>query len=61
MLRPITLVLTLLLTLAAGSAGAVSPNDLLEPDQAFRFSARAIAPDAIEVQWQVAQGYYMYR
>ena len=54
--------ITLLLMLAAGAAGAaVSPNDLLEPDQAFRFSARAVAPDAIEVQWQVAPGYYMYR
>ena len=51
-----------LLALAAGhAAAAVSPADLLEPDQAFRFSARAVAKDAIEVQWQVAPGYYMYR
>src|SRR5688572_19806140 len=53
--------LTLLLVFVAGAAGAASPNDLLEPDQAFRFSARAVAKDAIEVQWQVAPGYYMYR
>jgi thiol:disulfide interchange protein DsbD len=53
--------LTLVLMLVAGSAAAVSPNDLLDPDQAFRFSARAVAKDAIEVQWQVAPGYYMYR
>ena len=51
-----------LLALFAGhAAAAVSPADLLEPDQAFRFSARAVAKDAIEVQWQVAPGYYMYR
>ena len=50
-----------LLMLASGHALAASPNDLLEPDQAFRFSARAVAPDAIEVQWQVANGYYLYR
>ncbi|HEX2826513.1 MAG TPA: protein-disulfide reductase DsbD [Burkholderiales bacterium] len=54
--------LAFLLAFAAGhAAAAVSPQDLLEPDQAFRFSARAVAKDAIEVQWQVAPGYYMYR
>jgi thiol:disulfide interchange protein DsbD len=53
--------LALLLMLVAGHAGAASPNDLLEPDQAFRFSARVVAPDAIEVQYQVAPGYYLYR
>ncbi|MDB5862643.1 MAG: Protein-disulfide reductase [Betaproteobacteria bacterium] len=53
--------LTLLLMLLALPAGAGTPNDLLEPDQAFRFSARVVASDAIEVQYQVAPGYYLYR
>ena len=38
-----------------------APPDLLEPDQAFRFSARALGADAIEVRYQVAKGYYLYR
>jgi thiol:disulfide interchange protein DsbD len=53
--------LTVLLMLLASPAGAANPNDLLEPDQAFRFSARVVAPDAIEVVYQVAPGYYLYR
>lgn len=35
--------------------------DLLEPDRAFAFEARAGGPDAIEAVWTVADGYYMYR
>jgi thiol:disulfide interchange protein DsbD len=50
-----------LLLLVAGHATAAAPQDLLEPDQAFRFQARTLAPDAIEVLYQVAPGYYLYR
>ncbi len=32
----------------------------LEYDQAFAFSAVAIEPHTIEVQWKVADGYYLY-
>jgi thiol:disulfide interchange protein DsbD len=46
---------------AALPAQAASPQDLLEPEQAFRFSARALAADAIEVRFDIAEGYYMYR
>lgn len=35
--------------------------DLLEPQQAFRFSARVAGPDVIEVRYRIAKGYYMYR
>ena len=56
--RPLWLCLWVLVT---GSAHAAAPPDLLEPEQAFRFSARALAPDAIEVRYQVAPGYYLYR
>jgi thiol:disulfide interchange protein DsbD len=41
-------------------AGAAEP-DLLEPDKAFRFSARVLGPDALEVRYQIANGYYLYR
>src|SRR6476660_1353846 len=40
---------------------AGAPPDLLEPEQAFRFSARSLGADAIEVRYQVAPGYYLYR
>ena len=49
-----------LLLLLSCSAGAAEP-DLLEPEKAFRFSARLIAADQVEVTYQIAPGYYMYR
>jgi thioredoxin:protein disulfide reductase len=55
------LLLVLWLALAALPARAASPGDLLEPEQAFRFSARALAGDAIEVRFDIADGYYLYR
>ncbi|TRZ92629.1 MAG: protein-disulfide reductase DsbD [Rhodocyclaceae bacterium] len=33
----------------------------LPPEQAYRFSARAIDARTIEARWQIADGYYMYR
>ena len=53
--------LAVLLILLAQPAGGASSDELLEPDQAFRFAARALGPDAIEVQYQIAPGYYLYR
>ncbi len=49
-----------LVWLLAAPAGAGEP-DLLEPDKAFRFSARALGLEALEVRYQIAPGYYMYR
>jgi len=42
------------------AAVAASAADLLEPEQAFRFSARE-ADGAVEVRFAIAQGYYLYR
>jgi thiol:disulfide interchange protein DsbD len=53
--------LTILWLLALAAPVAAAEQDLLEPDQAFRFSARVLGPDAIEVRYQVAPGYYLYR
>ena len=53
--------LLLWLALASLPLHAASPQDLLEPEQAFRFSARALGSDAIEVQFAIADGYYLYR
>jgi thiol:disulfide interchange protein len=33
----------------------------LEPEQAFRFSALAVDAHTVEVRWDIAPGYYMYR
>jgi thiol:disulfide interchange protein DsbD len=56
-MSPIRLLL-LLLALATPPAFAEEP---LEPEQAYRFSARAIDADTVEARWQIADGYYMYR
>ncbi|MDP2784736.1 MAG: protein-disulfide reductase DsbD [Sulfurimicrobium sp.] len=36
-------------------------EDLLEPEQAFKLSARALDAGTIEVRYQIANGYYLYR
>jgi thiol:disulfide interchange protein DsbD len=53
--------LFLWLALAALPLHAAAAQDLLEPEQAFRFSARALGRDAIEVRFAIADGYYLYR
>ncbi|CAG2154120.1 Thiol:disulfide interchange protein DsbD [Cupriavidus yeoncheonensis] len=45
----------------AAAAGAATEEDFLPPDQAFRFAARQIDPQTIEVRFDVASGYYLYR
>ena len=46
---------------ALGSARAASPAGLLEPEKAFRMSARALDAQTVEVSFAIADGYYMYR
>ncbi|MGP1609074.1 MAG: cytochrome c biogenesis protein CcdA, partial [Burkholderiales bacterium] len=52
--------LFLLLTLCGTLAHAADP-ELLDPEKAFEFSARVAGPDAIEVRYVIAKGYYLYR
>ena len=52
--------LLLVLLMCGGFAQAAEP-ELLEPEKAFAFSARVVAPDAIEVRYVIAKGYYLYR
>ena len=55
-------ILALLLTLMLAAPGwAANVDDLLEPEKAFRLTARALDPTAVEVRFQIADGYYMYR
>src|SRR5689334_8688192 len=51
----------LLLFFISFSAHAVNPGDLLDPEKAFRFSARALDAGNVEVSFVIADGYYMYR
>jgi len=53
--------LLVLALLAPAIARAAGTDDLLEPDKAFRFSARALDAGTIEVRYAIAQGYYLYR
>ncbi len=40
---------------------AVAESDLLEPEKAFRISTRALDQRSVEVTFQIADGYFMYR
>jgi thiol:disulfide interchange protein DsbD len=61
------LLLVLLLALAAAGTAAAELNlgggadNLLEPEKAFRFSARALDASTVEVTFAIASGYYLYR
>ena len=63
-MKRIVLLLSLLL-LAAPAAAQLklggSADDLLEPEKAFRFAARALDGATVEVTFAIADGYYMYR
>lgn len=53
--------LLMLIALSALSLTAYAMDDLLDPDEAFRFSARMSGNDMVEVNFRVADGYYLYR
>lgn len=42
-------------------AAAVDPSQLLDPQDAFRLRVRALNARAAEVEFRIAQGYYLYR
>jgi thiol:disulfide interchange protein DsbD len=51
----------LLLLPAVRPVLAAGTDDLLEPDKAFRFSARMLDRQTVEVRYLIADGYYLYR
>ncbi len=55
------LLIALLFWLVSFTAHAIDEPDLLDPEVAFKFSARMVAPDKAEVRYTVAKGYYLYR
>ncbi len=52
-----------LIALVVGVVAAASAvaQDVLEPEKAFRLSARALDARTIEVRYRIEDGYYMYR
>lgn len=50
-----------LLSLLAGITAAQTEDEYLQPDQAFKVSAREDGPDAVVVKWEIADDYYLYR
>jgi thiol:disulfide interchange protein DsbD len=53
--------LSLLVLLSQVATFAASSDDLLKPDDAFKASITSDSPDKIQVSWDIADGYYMYR
>ena len=48
------------LALLSGFPAQAQVNPL-PPEKAFRFSARALSPQAVEARFAIADGYYLYR
>ncbi len=44
-----------------GSPRASQQDDFLPPDEAFRFAASMLQPDAVALTWIIAEDYYLYR
>jgi thiol:disulfide interchange protein DsbD len=53
--------LFLFFLILATCASALAADDLLEPEKAFRFSARVVEGPAVDVRFAIAPGYYLYR
>src|SRR5487761_2373811 len=49
------------LLLALSLHGFAVAQDLLQPDVAFKFSAHALDANTLEVRYDIADGYYLYR
>jgi thiol:disulfide interchange protein DsbD len=49
------------LSLVGRSAFALNADEILPPDQAFKVTAKALAADRVEISWDIAEGYYLYR
>ncbi|MBI3527674.1 MAG: protein-disulfide reductase DsbD [Betaproteobacteria bacterium] len=57
--RVIALLLAILPAIVLGPA--LAAEELLEPDLAFRISAKIVDLETVQVRYQIADGYYMYR
>ena len=59
--KPARMLIRLLFLMLFACAGLVRAEEPLPPEQAFRFSARAVDARTIEARWQITDKYYMYR
>lgn len=55
------LLTVLVLFVMSFNAHALKQEDLLHPDKAFQVSATAIDGNNIRLEWEIAEGYYLYR
>lgn len=55
------MLIRLMLLLLLALSGLTRAEEPLPPEQAFRFSARAVNARTIEARWQITDQYYMYR
>jgi len=49
------------LMLLTQPAYALTNDELLSPDLAFKISAKAVSADQLVITWDIADGYYLYR
>ncbi|NIQ96063.1 MAG: protein-disulfide reductase DsbD, partial [Desulfuromonadales bacterium] len=52
--------LSLAMTMAASSVGAIGFDEVRDFDEVFRISASADGRDRIVLRWRIEQGYYLY-
>ena len=57
----IKIIFLCLLSLITDSAVALANDELLPPEQAFKIYAQAQTADQLEISWDIAEGYYLYR
>lgn len=55
------LLATLVFLLAPFASASAQKNQLLQPDRAFPFSAKALGPTTIRAIWDIAPGYHLNR
>ena len=55
------IILLCFVSLITYSSGVQAEEEFLPPDQAFRISAKAVTSGQLEISWDIADGYYLYR
>lgn len=50
-----------LLTLLSQPAFALNSEDILPPDQAFKLTVAGLSRERVELNWQIAEGYHLYK
>jgi thioredoxin:protein disulfide reductase len=55
------IILLCFVSLITHSTGAKADEAFMPPDQAFRISAKAVTSGQLEISWDIADGYYLYR